>query len=57
MEFCRIYLTLPAESYDSVEGILGGDSGNLTAKGRQYSIDIARYIQVLTANATYVIYV
>lgn len=40
----KIYLTLPAENSDSVEGILGGDSPKMTEKGRHYAIDLARYI-------------
>lgn len=42
----RIYLTLPAENSDSVEGILGGDSPKMTEKGRHYALDLARYILV-----------
>eukprot|EP00602_Paraphysomonas_sp_CaronLab_P006027 CAMPEP_0185017656 /NCGR_PEP_ID=MMETSP1103-20130426/575_1 /TAXON_ID=36769 /ORGANISM="Paraphysomonas bandaiensis, Strain Caron Lab Isolate" /LENGTH=468 /DNA_ID=CAMNT_0027547167 /DNA_START=206 /DNA_END=1612 /DNA_ORIENTATION=- len=41
-----IYLTLPAENSDSVASILGGDSPKMTASGRQYTLDLAKFVQM-----------
>ena len=40
----KIWLSLYAENEDNVNGILGGDSGILTDAGRQYSMDLARFV-------------
>jgi broad specificity phosphatase PhoE len=40
----KIWLSLYADNEDSVKGILGGDGGILTEAGRQYSMDLARFV-------------
>jgi broad specificity phosphatase PhoE len=47
----KIYLSLNAENFDTVENSNRGlESGRLTDAGRQYSLDLAKFIQIKIEN-------
>ena len=40
----KIWLSRHAEGKDQMRGLLGGDSGEMTAQGDEYALNLARYI-------------